>query len=230
MHRHTRYTSPVHSAARFVAQRLLLKSVVWTTTRVTVSGSERLEHLQPPFVVVANHASHLDAPLIMCGLPYRHTRFLAAGAATDYFFDVWWRKGLTALFFNAFPVDRQGLRNNSGMASRLLRDRVPLLLFPEGTRSPDGQMRRFKSGAAALCLSEQVPCLPVALVGAGAAMPRGTSWPHRGRPEIRLVIGEPIHPRDGERVAQFSQRVADAVAQLHRSAPAGGTTAAPTDR
>ena len=62
--------------------------------------------LSRPFVVVSNHASHLDAPLILGSLPRKLSRYAAAGAAADYFFDVWWRKSLTSLFFNAFPVNR----------------------------------------------------------------------------------------------------------------------------
>ena len=130
--------------------------------------------------MVSNHSSHLDAPLLIGALPRQLARYVAAGAAADYFFDVWWRKGLTALFFNAFPVDRTGLRGKRGMATSLLDDGVPLLLFPEGTRSRTGEMGNFKPGAAALCISRDVPCLPVALVGASDAMPRGASWPRQG--------------------------------------------------
>src|SRR3954447_330753 len=98
------------AGARFVAQRGVLKPFIWHKTDVTVLGTERLDDLRGPYVAVSNHSSHLDAPLIIGALPRRLSRYVAAGAAADYFFDVWWRKGLTALFFNAFPVDRSGLR------------------------------------------------------------------------------------------------------------------------
>ncbi len=101
-----RFTSPHQANARFVAQRGLLKGVVWGMLHVTVLGRDQLKGMKRPFVAVANHASHLDAPLIMGALPRPLARYLAAGAAGDYFFDVWWRRGLTALVFNAFPVDR----------------------------------------------------------------------------------------------------------------------------
>ncbi len=140
----------------------------------------------------------------MGALPRRLSRYVAAGAAADYFFDVWWRKGLTSLFFNAFPVDRTGLRGRKGLATSLLDDGVPLLLFPEGTRSRTGEMGNFKPGAAALCISRDVPCLPVAIVGAAEAMPYGKNWPDRGRPPIWVTFGEPMRAEDGEKVAQFS--------------------------
>lgn len=210
----SRYTSPVHASARFVAQRLMLKPLVWRLATVTVLGRENLAGVDGPFVVVSNHASHLDAPLILGALPRRLARYVAAGAAADYFFDVWWRKGLTALFFNAFPVDRTGLRGRKGLATTLLDDGVPLLLFPEGTRSPTGEMGAFKPGAAALCISRDVPCLPVAIVGAAEAMPRGRGWPERGRPPIWVTFGEPMRAEDGETAAAFSDRIAKEVVSL----------------
>jgi 1-acyl-sn-glycerol-3-phosphate acyltransferase len=211
----TRYTSPLHAAARFVAQRGLLKPLVWRLATVTVLGRERLRGLNAPFVVVSNHTSHLDAPLILGALPRRLSRYIAAGAAADYFFDVWWRKGLTALFFNAFPVDRTGLRGRKGLATSLLDDGVPLLLFPEGTRSRTGEMGAFKPGAAALCISRDVPCLPIAIVGAAEAMPYGTNWPERGRPPIHVVFGDPMRAEDGEIASEFSERIAKEVRSLY---------------
>jgi len=127
---------------------------------------------------------------------------------------VWWRKGLTSLFFNAFPVDRTGLRGRRGLATDLLDDGVPLLLFPEGTRSRTGAMGNFKPGAAALCISRDVPCLPVALVGASDAMPYGKSWPERGRKPIFVTFGDPMRAEDGETVSQFSARIAKEVSGL----------------
>jgi 1-acyl-sn-glycerol-3-phosphate acyltransferase len=211
----TRYTSPLHAGARFVAQRGLLKPLIWRLATVTVLGRERIRGLSAPFVVVSNHTSHLDAPLIFGALPRKLSRYVAAGAAADYFFDVWWRKGLTALFFNAFPVDRTGLRGRKGLATSLLDDGVPLLLFPEGTRSRTGEMGAFKPGAAALCISRDVPCLPIAILGAAEAMPYGKKWPERGRPSIYLVFGEPMRPEDGETASAFSERMAKEVTGLY---------------
>ena len=210
----SRYTSPLHAGARSVARRLILKPAIWRMVTVTVLGEENLREVSGPYVVVSNHTSHLDAPLIMGALPGRLARYVAAGAAADYFFDVWWRKGLTALFFNAFPVDRTGLRGRKGLATSLLDDGVPLLLFPEGTRSRTGEIGTFKPGAAALCISRDVPCLPVAIVGAAQAMPYGKSWPDRGRPPVYVAFGEPLRPEDGETVAQFSERIAKEVRGL----------------
>jgi 1-acyl-sn-glycerol-3-phosphate acyltransferase len=192
----------------------MLKPLIWRLATVTVLGREHLDGLTGPYVVVSNHTSHLDAPLIIGALPRKLARYVAAGAAADYFFDVWWRKGLTALFFNAFPVDRTGLRGKRGMATSLLDAGVPLLLFPEGTRSRTGEMGSFKPGAAALCISRDVPCLPVAIVGASSAMPRGRNWPKPGRPPIYVTFGEPMRADDGETATTFSARIAKEVTSL----------------
>jgi 1-acyl-sn-glycerol-3-phosphate acyltransferase len=213
-----RYTSPLMAGARFVAQRGVLKPFIWRKADVTVLGAERLDGMRGPYVAVSNHSSHLDAPLIIGALPGKLGRYVAAGAAADYFFDVWWRKGLTALFFNAFPVDRSGLRGRRGLATSLLDDGVPLLLFPEGTRSRTGEMANFKPGAAALCISRDVPCLPIAIYGASEAMPYGRTWPGKGRPPIYVTFGEPMRPDDGESVAGFSERIAKEVRGLYDEA------------
>ena len=210
----SRYTSPVHAGARLVAQRGLLKPLVWRLVSVTVLGREHLEGLSRPFVLVSNHSSHLDAPLIFGALPRKLARYVAANAAADYFFDVWWRKPLASLFFNAFPVDRTGLRGRRSVATDLLDAGVPLLLFPEGGRSKTGEMSNFKPGAAALCISRDVPAVPVAIVGAAEAMPYGQSWPNPGRPPVYVTFGEPMWAEDGETAAQFSERMAKEVRGL----------------
>jgi 1-acyl-sn-glycerol-3-phosphate acyltransferase len=209
-----RFTSKSQAAARFVAQRGLLRPVVWRLVTVTVIGREKLKGLKQGFVVVANHSSHLDAPLILGALPSKNSRYLAAGAAADYFFDVWWRRGLTALFFNAFPVDRTGQNPRSVSARTLLERGVPLLVFPEGTRSKDGTIGAFKPGAAALAASSDVPCVPIALIGANLAHPRGSSWPRRGRLPVGVVFGEPMRARDGETPTDFMERVRSEIVRL----------------
>ncbi|MFD3586975.1 lysophospholipid acyltransferase family protein [Streptomyces sp. NPDC058683] len=209
-----RFTSRSHAAARFVAQRGLLKPLVWSMTSVTVLGRERLANVEDSYVVVANHTSHLDTPLIMGALPRRLARYLAVGAAADYFFDVWRRRGLTALFFNAFPVDRTGVAGRAVSAKALLNRGVPLLIFPEGTRSRDGSLGTFKPGAAALASSAEVPVLPVAVIGAHAAHPRGSNWPKPGRLPVGVVFGEPLTAFPGELRSEFTERIRSAILTL----------------
>ncbi len=175
-----RFTSPGMASMRFIAQRGLLKPLVWRLTKVTVVGIENAKKTDAPFIAVANHSSHLDAPLILGALPRNKARYLAAGAAADYFFDVKWRKWLTALFFNAFPVDRGTSRTSPGMSKKLLDHNVPLLIFPEGGRSKDGAMGKFKAGAGR-AFDRHEHRVPPRLLWSGRASrcPAGATGPSR---------------------------------------------------
>ena len=212
-----RFTSSGVAGVRFIAQRGILKPVVWRLVRVTVRGEEALKHLDGPYIAIANHSSHLDAPLVIGGLPNRLSRYLAAGAAADYFFDVQWRKWLTTLFFNAFAIERNSEGKRSGSSRALLERNVPLLIFPEGGRSKYGEMGSFKPGAAALSIATRAPCVPIALVGASAAMPRGVNWPLRGRHPVTIVFGAPMLPEPGETAEQFSLRLSGEIRRLHET-------------
>ncbi len=209
-----RYTSRGHALARFIAQHLVLKPVVWSLVTVNVIGVQNLKDVGKAFVVIANHGSHLDTPLILGALPRKMSRYLAAGAAADYFFDVWWRRGLTALFFNAFPVDRTGTHPRRVSAKELLKSGVPLLVFPEGTRTKDGTLGAFKPGAAGLAIAAGVPAVPIALIGAREAHPRGSNWPKAGRLPVGVVFGKPMSARSGETAAEFMQRIKDEIVAL----------------
>jgi 1-acyl-sn-glycerol-3-phosphate acyltransferase len=201
-------------AARDLVQRFVLRPLVWSQTEPRVYGLEHLDGIRGPVVFVSNHSSHLDGPLILCSLPTRWRRRTSVGAAADYFFDVWWRAAGTAIAFNAFPVERSGGRKLSETPWRLLREGWSIVVFPEGTRSDDGWVGRFRPGAARLCIGAGVPAVPVAIRGSYAAMPRGRGWPHPGRYPISVRYGAPVWPDDGENARAFSERLADAVAGL----------------
>jgi 1-acyl-sn-glycerol-3-phosphate acyltransferase len=206
-------TRPAKAARRFV-QSALLKPVVWNETDVAVEGLDVLESLQPPVLFVSNHSSHLDAPLVLCSLPPAWRERTAVGAAADYFFDVWWRAASTALVFNAFPIERQGSGRGTGTAKQLIAEGWNLVVFPEGTRSKDGWVQRFRHGTARLAEETGVPIVPVAIRGAYAAMPRGRSWPRRGRFPITVRYGTPIVSDPDEDFRSVAARVMQAVARL----------------
>jgi 1-acyl-sn-glycerol-3-phosphate acyltransferase len=212
-----RYKSNVNRAARFAAQVLLLKPAVWSQLSVEVHGVENTATIadDQAFLVIANHSSHFDAPLIFGALPRQLAGRMATGAAADYFFKHWYTAGPTALFFNAFPVDRSGSRNRRGMAGQLLADDVPLLIFPEGTRSRTGAIGSFNPGSAGLAIKSGIPVLPLALVGAFAAWPAGRSRWLPGRPKVHVAIGKPMWPDPGEIAHDFSQRLRRAIIELH---------------
>jgi 1-acyl-sn-glycerol-3-phosphate acyltransferase len=201
-------------AARHAIQQYALKPLVWNEARVRVEGLDVLETLPPPVIFISNHSSHLDAPLLLCSLPPAWRERTAVGAAADYFFDVWWRAAATALVFNAFPVERAGGTRATQTAVELLDDGWNLVVFPEGTRSKDGWMQRFRSGAARLALSQGIPVVPIAMRGAYAAMPRGRGWPRPGRFPISVRYGQPIIGEPDTNVREFSDRMAQGIARL----------------
>lgn len=216
------YHSPAHASARFVAQQLVMKPYFWSALQVHIHGRSHLKALTTPCIVIANHSSHVDAPVIFGALPWRLTRNIATGAAADHFFDKKVKGAATSVFFNAFPVDRRGMRprgraggGQRGMAAALLADGVSLLLFPEGTRSRTGGMAPFTPGAAALSISRNVPILPIALVGAHAAMPPTASVPVNGRPHVHVVFGRPLKAPPGEIAHQFSDRLHRYIVEMH---------------
>lgn len=204
---------PAARAARTALQRFALAPLIRFETAPRVSGADVLDGLAPPVIFVANHSSHLDAPLVLTSLPPEWRERTATGAASDYFFDSWWRATATALVFNAFPVERAG---GHGRATRLARDLLDdgwnLLVFPEGTRSRDGWVAPFRLGAARLAIEERVPVVPIAVRGTYQAMPRGAGWPAKGRPPVRLRFGRPVRPAPDETPHAFGARVRSALA------------------
>lgn len=220
-----RYTSPAQRAARSATRILVLKPMVWRLLDVTVHGTERLNSAPHTFVVVGNHSSHLDAALIFGALPGRLSKYLSTGAAADHFFDKWYTAAYTSLLFNAFPIERPSKsksddakkQSRRGLAASLLSDGVPLLLFPEGTRSRNGAMGRFIPGAAGLAISRSVPVIPVALVGAFAAWPPHQKHLPKGRPPVHVVFGDPMWPHPGEIAYKFNERIRRRVIELHDS-------------
>ncbi|UFU03153.1 1-acyl-sn-glycerol-3-phosphate acyltransferase [Ruania suaedae] len=214
--RTARYHSAVHRWARYLAQRLILRSIVFSNLRVTVEGERHVADLDGPFIVVANHSSHLDAPLCITALPYSVTKNVATAVAADYFYRSRWRSSLTSLFFNSYPVERGKTRGKSaGLSVSLLRQGVPLLIFPEGTRSRTGEMADFTAGASALGRALRVPIVPVALVGAHDAMPPGTFWPKSGRMPVKVLIGKPVRVRPREALADLNARLTARVRAMH---------------
>jgi 1-acyl-sn-glycerol-3-phosphate acyltransferase len=134
---------------------------------------------------VANHQSFLDPPLVGTSSP-RPLHYLAR----DTLFEIP-IVGWVIARVQAFPVRREGLdRASLKRALAILRGGGALLVFPEGTRSPDGHPRRPKSGFVWLARKAQVPILPVRLEGAFEAWPRKRRFPNP-RP-IRVVFGAPL--------------------------------------
>lgn len=148
-------------------------------------------------LVVANHASHLDMGLVKYALG-SYGRDLVTVAARDYFFDTKLKRAFSENFTNLVPFDREGgshdLRQTLREVGRLLEEGKTVLIFPEGTRSPDGTIREFKGAIGHLAVHHRVDVLPVWLGGTFQALPRDAAVPRKR--ELLARIGLPLRHDD----------------------------------
>ena len=138
------------------------------------------------FLVVANHASHLDMGLVKVVLGDQGER-LTALAARDYFFDTRLKRAYFENFTNLIPMDRNGsLRESLRMAGEALQQGYNLLIFPEGTRSTTGQLGEFYPTLGYLALTCKVDVLPLWLEGTYDALPKGSIFPKSTHLGVRI--------------------------------------------
>ena len=143
-----------------------------------------------PTIVCANHASHLDMGLVKMALG-DYGKDLIALAAKDYFFEGKWRRTYFENLTNLRPLDRgDNPREAMREASNLLESGQTVLIFPEGTRSANGEMGQFRPALTWLSLKHKIDVLPVYIDGTYRSMPRGAFFPKNRRVGVR--IGEPI--------------------------------------
>jgi 1-acyl-sn-glycerol-3-phosphate acyltransferase len=185
--------------------------------RLRVEGRENLPR-KTPFVVISNHASHLDALILAASLPLVsrvHTYPVAAG---DVFFETIASSMLAATLINALPLWRKKVTTHAldELRERLARGQSGYILFPEGARSRDGNFLPFKAGLGMLVAGTNVPVIPCHIAGAFEALPAFSNFPRPRR--IRVRVGAPITfesvPADREGWSIVAERTKDAVARL----------------
>src|SRR6185369_14776396 len=202
-----------------------LRSLVHVAIRIVLRLWNRLEiagreHLPPEgsFVLGANHSSHLDAPALLSALPLRKIHRAFPAAASDYFFTSLSELVFSAVVVNAMPFDRKENPHQSIVLCRQLLETAGhiLILFPEGTRTPDGTMGKFKPGIGFLVAGTSFPVVPCHLSGAFRAWPKGR-WIPRPR-KLKLVIGPQLqfHERRPEKndAIAIADRLYEAVSAL----------------
>lgn len=143
-----------------------------------------------PYLIAANHTSHLDAGAIFVSL-WDHTDRIHSLVAKDYFCDKLFKEWFVRTFFNAIPFNRQGqFIDGIRDCEKVLKLRQPVLIFPEGTRSRTGQLQPFKPGLGFIALKLNVPILPVYIEGTYQALPKGQHIPRRY--PIQVHFGLPV--------------------------------------
>jgi 1-acyl-sn-glycerol-3-phosphate acyltransferase len=168
-------------------------------------------------LVVSNHQSHFDPPLVGMGVP-RRMNYLARDTLFGFAPFRWLIHSLDAI-----PIDRDGIGLGGIKESlRRLKRGEMVLVFPEGTRTRDGEIGAFRPGFTALASRSGAAILPVAIDGAYAAWPRDQKFPGLGR--IRVRYGPPLRPEEirgrdeRELLAEVERRVRACQATIRQQA------------
>ncbi|HXG66411.1 MAG TPA: lysophospholipid acyltransferase family protein [Blastocatellia bacterium] len=150
------------------------------------------EHLNGPgpFILIANHSSHLDTASLLSLFPLMRLRDVRPVAAADYFERNAVVRTLTRAFFNILPIARKNITPENNPLRRMkeaLDAGYSLLIFPEGTRGSGEEMGKFRSGVAHLLeQAPGVPVVPAYLVNMGRSLPKGAFIPVPFFCEVRL--------------------------------------------
>jgi 1-acyl-sn-glycerol-3-phosphate acyltransferase len=226
----------IRAAGIYVALQIL-RAIARVLFRFRATG---LEHMPSdgPFMICPNHQAYIDPGFLVAVLPFRTMRQFYAVGAAEYFATP--LSARIAHAINIVPVDADAnLVNAMRAAATGLRIGKVLVLFPEGERSIDGEVKRFRRGAAILSAQLQVPIVPVALDGLYELWPRGRrlDWagllPWRSRP-ITLRFGPPIQVASGayhEGTATLQRTVTTLLGEIraaHRPASRPTTTQSPS--
>ena len=176
--------------------------------RVDVEGGANLP--RGPAVYAANHGSALDIPILFGYLPvdfrFIHKRSLYLVPVLGWSLWVAGHVGIDR--GNPFRA-----RKSLEAAAARIHHGTSVAVFPEGTRSPDAEVRPFKRGSFVLALEARVPVVPVSLLGVKRVVPRGISTLKPGR--VRLVIHPPVSTegRDADSAASLAEEVRRVVAR-----------------
>ena len=182
-----------------------------TGVEVTVEG---LAQLTPgrTYVFVANHQSIYDIPILFWSLPFQ-LRIIAKASLGSFPFLGWHLRRTGHMLVDRRRPDRNGV---VGWAKRLTSNGLSLIVFPEGTRSQDGRVARFKGGSFRVALQAGLPVVPISVVGSRHVMLKGRLATYPGK--VTLIVHPPIdttgmaddEPKAfGERVRQVVQPAAE---------------------
>jgi long-chain acyl-CoA synthetase len=208
---------------RRLAQWLLLFPLLRIWVRLEVTGLERLEPVEPPVIFAANHTSNMDAVVIARALPGRWRRRLAVTMMGEYAARAsgwrrWHRRFWTVMaegFMNCYPFPQDsGFGRALEHTGELVGRGYCPLVFPEGGRTLDGRLQRFREGIGLLARGTRLPIAPVAVSGLIDVLPKGANWPRRGR--ARVIFGEPIRFVDGDN-SEIAEAIKSRIADLLNS-------------
>lgn len=189
-----------------------------------------LEHIPQakPYIIMPNHTSHLDTLTVITALGMQ-AHGLWTLAARDYWFANRFQGWFARTCLNVLPIEREGnfteFLQDLKVANEVMIQNRGLLIFPEGTRSLDGNLQPFKPGVLSLLIyGPNVPVIPAYIEGTYHALPKGQNLPKRH--PVRIVFGEPLTfppeswgnrdgtPMDPDRYQEFLELAQCRVAEL----------------
>jgi long-chain acyl-CoA synthetase len=210
---------------------VVLRPLVWLLGAPRVVAPSGLP-TGAPMLIVANHVSSFDGPLIQYALPGPLRRNLAVAMSGEMLMDFRHFRNpdhgprygrfdllgplnylLVTMLFNVFPLPRQReFQRSFAHAGEALDHGFNVLVFPEGTRSPEGELAVFRPGIGLLVKQSAVPVLPVAMRGLGELKMRRRGWFRSG--VIELCVGSPIYFSSEENEAAITSRLRQEVERL----------------
>ncbi|MBN2685945.1 MAG: 1-acyl-sn-glycerol-3-phosphate acyltransferase [Pontiellaceae bacterium] len=169
----------------------LVRSYLRFAHRLRFEGREHIPR-DMPFVLIANHASHLDALVLGAVIPVGLNHRVFPIGAGDTFFRYRTTAVLSSLFLNVLPMARDGSGGGSLMQlrERLMDGECGYMIFPEGTRTRSVEMGRFKAGIGMLIAGTSVPVVPCFLKGTFEAWPSSRRFPRPG--SVLLKVGSAL--------------------------------------
>jgi 1-acyl-sn-glycerol-3-phosphate acyltransferase len=171
-----------HYYARLWGKIALLANRV----KVKIEGMEHLNE-KGPYIFMSNHQGYYDVFTLLGHLPYQFKWLVKKELFSIPFF------GWTMAAVGYISVDRGGTRDTveaMNEAAQKIRDGMSVVIFPEGSRSPDGSIQPFKKGGFTLAIKSKVPIVPIAISGSRDIMPKDKFTATSG--EIRMLMGHPI--------------------------------------
>ncbi len=224
------WSKPVHWM-RVAFLELIARPLVWLLADprvVTPAGGSAFANATEPMLIIANHVTAYDGPLVEYALPGRLRRRIAVAMSGEMLEDYRHFRNpengrffpfgppaylLVTAFFNVFPLPRsRDFQRSFTHAGDALDRGFHVMIFPEGARSAAGNLARFRPGIGLLVKQSNAPVLPIAIRGLGELKERGRRWFRSGKIEVR--VGEPIRFAAEETEMAITERLHREVEKL----------------
>jgi long-chain acyl-CoA synthetase len=213
---------------RFLVFYLVILPLTRWMSRATVKGKSRLQSVRGPVLFIANHITMIDAALILLALPALFQRRLAIAMEGEVLRGWrhppegtgWFRRlillaqyVLVVSLFNVFPLpQKSGFRRSFAFAGETMDRGYSVLIFPEGSRTRDGEMQPFMEGIGLLAKNLDVAIVPAKIEGLYEVKKQGRRFARRG--EIRVTIGDPLSFPRGDETETITKELEQRVASL----------------